>query len=164
MKELKNISDVEEVPTEVKTRVAARAIVIDSEGKIPLLFVSKKHYHKLPGGGVEEGEDEIQGLHREIKEETGCVAKIDGEVGIVREYRSKWNLLQTSHCFHGKVLSKGEPEFTQKELCNGFEIVWLTLDEAIETIKDDSPEDYEGQFVVQRDLCLLEAVKELRDK
>ncbi len=45
---------------EVKTwdvREAARGIVIDDEGKIAMLHVSKNNYYKLPGGGIDEGED-----------------------------------------------------------------------------------------------------------
>ena len=37
-----------------KLRKAGRAIIFDDENNIALLNVSKKNYHKLPGGGVEK--------------------------------------------------------------------------------------------------------------
>jgi len=40
----------------LKIRKASRAILFDENGLIPLLFVSKYNYHKLPGGGIDAGE------------------------------------------------------------------------------------------------------------
>ena len=39
-------------------RKTGRAIIFDDAKNVALLHVTKKHYHKLPGGGVEEGENE----------------------------------------------------------------------------------------------------------
>ena len=39
-----------------KERRSSRAVVLDGDGKIALLHVTKKNFYKLPGGGVEEGE------------------------------------------------------------------------------------------------------------
>jgi hypothetical protein len=35
-----------------KLRGASRAVLFDSKGLVPLLFVSKHNYYKLPGGGM----------------------------------------------------------------------------------------------------------------
>ena len=59
-------------------RVAARAIVTDGNSAVALLHGAKHSYHKLPGGGVEAGEDLALALHREIKEELGCDAQGHG--------------------------------------------------------------------------------------
>ncbi|NOQ56220.1 MAG: ADP-ribose pyrophosphatase, partial [Nanohaloarchaea archaeon] len=45
-----------------RLRKASRAIVINDENKIALLFVSEHNYHKLPGGGLEPGEDTSSAL------------------------------------------------------------------------------------------------------
>ena len=39
---------------------------------------------------------------------------------------------------------------------------WLTLNEAIETLRNDKPKDYEGWFIQQRDLAFLEEFKKIR--
>jgi ADP-ribose pyrophosphatase YjhB (NUDIX family) len=162
VKLLKNIEDNSfSKDKKIKVRFAVRAVLFDENGLIPILFASKPNYHKLPGGGIETGEDKMIALDREIKEETGCTAEIQGEIGSVTEYRSKWNLYQTSYCYVGKVIKKGTTSFTKSERKKGFEPVWLNLETAIETLKKDKSTDYEGKFIQERDLAFLEEAKKI---
>jgi hypothetical protein len=39
--------------------------------------------------------------------------------------------------------------------------LWVSLDEAIEKLKKDEPNDYEGKFIQVRDSCFLEEAKNL---
>lgn len=135
--------------------------MFDENKLIPVLFVSRHNYHKIPGGGIEKSEDKTQALTREVLEETGCEVEISGEIGEVNEYRSRWNLFQTSYCYIGKIIKKGEASFTKDERKNGFQLLWLSLDEAIEKFKNDKPNDYEGKFINERDLAFLEEAKSL---
>ena len=147
---------------EIKNRKAARAVVFDNENKIAILKVAKRNYHKLPGGGVEEGEDLAEALKREMTEEIGCKIAVTGEVGKIIEHRDKWNLKQESYCYLAKlVCEKGQPDFTEEEILGGFFVLWISLDEAIETLKKDEPSDYEGKFIKVRDLCFLEEAKSM---
>ncbi|KKU09836.1 MAG: hypothetical protein UX13_C0029G0004 [Candidatus Woesebacteria bacterium GW2011_GWB1_45_5] len=162
MRLLKHISD-KPLPRNKKfdRRLASRAVLFDGDGLIPILFVSKFNYHKLPGGGVEEKENKMEALAREVLEETGCTAKITGEVGKITEYRSEFNLYQTPYCYFGKVTSKGSPSFEQGEIDEGFRLVWLSLDDAIAQLRKDKPLNYEGKFIKERDLRFLEEGKRL---
>lgn len=152
-----------EIPTDksYETRGASRAVLFDNDNLVPLLFVANEHYHKIPGGGIDDGEDQKQALIREVLEETGSAIEITGEVGKIVEFRSGFNLLQTSYCYLGKVTSKGQLEFTEDEVSHGFQLVWLPLDEAINIIANDTPTDYEGSFIQKRDLRFLQKAKEL---
>jgi ADP-ribose pyrophosphatase YjhB (NUDIX family) len=147
----------------LEIRHASRAIIFDENNLISILFVARHNYHKLPGGGIEEGESRVDALLREIKEEAGCEMEVTSELGEVLEFRSKWNLKQISFCYLGKVISKGEPNFTEKELKNGFQLIWVSLAEAISRLEKDKPEDYEGGFIQKRDLILLKKAKETID-
>jgi 8-oxo-dGTP diphosphatase len=144
-------------------REPARAVVVDEHGQIALLWVGKNNYHKLPGGGIETGEDRELALRRELMEEIGCKAEIISEVGQIMKFRDKWNMKQTSYCYTAnKIGVQKPPAFTQKELAEGFEIKWLdNIDAAIALLANDKPTSYDGVFIQKRDLQFLEAAKPL---
>lgn len=148
-----------------KERRASRAVVFDAEGNVALLHVTKLHLHKLPGGGMEEGEDVATTLDREVKEEIGCAIKNVRELGMIEEYRNQWALHQISYCFIADLDGeKGTPDFEEDEIAEGFVPVWMPLDDAIAVIAAEAPEDYEGKFIQLRDLILLKRAKEMMRK
>ena len=156
----KDVGQKENKKAKYRPRTAARAILFDKD-KIALLHVTKFKFYKLPGGGVDDGESIEGTLVREINEEVGSKIKIGEEIGEIIEHRSQWELVQTSHCYFAKVTKKGKPNFTQKELDEGFEVVWVGIDEAIELVKNSKPGTYHGDFVIARDLAFLKMGKRL---
>mgnify|MGYP003689066881 CR=1 FL=1 len=161
MELIKIFSDVEDIESkQFRLREAARGIFFDENKLIPILKVKKYNYHKLPGGGLDHGEKILEGLKRELKEETGCEIYVDKKVGKIVEYRGKYNLKQISYCYLGKITKKGEPSFTQKEKEQGFEIIWIKIQDAIKLISEDNPFNYEGKGIRKRDLKFLQKVFE----
>ena len=143
-------------------RLAACAVLFDNDGNVALLHVTKHNYHKLPGGGVEEGESLEQGLRRELLEETGCEAEIGQEVGEIVDCREKIRGRNDSFCWIAKVVgAKGDTSFVADEIDDQYKLEWAKLDEAIETMKTDKPTDYHGFFIQKRDLLFLEEAKKL---
>ena len=53
-------------------RPSARAIIIKDK-KVALVYSKKYDYYKFPGGGINENENKIDALIREVKEETGLI-------------------------------------------------------------------------------------------
>ena len=149
-------------PTEYKERTAARAIVLDTEGKIALLHATNKGYHKLPGGGVEQGEDMQTALERELREEIGCAARNFRELGIIEEYRNQFPLHQFSHCYLADLQGeKGTPHLEPDELADGFMTEWLNLEDAVKTLENEiAIKNYEGKFIRLRDLTFIKAAHE----
>jgi 8-oxo-dGTP pyrophosphatase MutT (NUDIX family) len=149
----------QKTPEEFSHRRAARAIVTNDVGEVALLYVGKYKYHKLPGGGIEEGENITQALERELLEEIGCQAEVIGEVGEIIEYRDAWGMMQTSYCYLAKQIGIAvAPDFTEKELSEGFEIVWAKdMDAATILLNNDDPQDYGGRFISTRDRTFLAA-------
>ncbi|MDD3487423.1 MAG: NUDIX domain-containing protein [Candidatus Moranbacteria bacterium] len=145
-----------------KKRKAVRAIVFDNEGRIALLNVAKHNYHKLPGGGVEEGEALPEALNRETLEEVGCNVEITGEVGRIVEFRDEFKEEQESLCYLAKVIGeKGSSNFTEKEVSQGFNVLWANPTEAVKILDEDKPSNYEGEFIKARDTILLKRALEI---
>lgn len=163
MEFLEEVSDVSKGidVSSFREREAARAILFDEDNLVPIMFVSNHNYHKLLGGGIDEGETILEALDREILEEVGSTIKVLGDVGKILEYREKFNLKQISHCFFGDVISKGEPNLDQHELDRGFQVKWVNLDEAISLLETDEPSTYEGSIIQKRDLIFLRTCKDL---
>lgn len=138
-------------------REAARAVVVDEKGNVALLFVKQKNYYKLPGGGIEDSEDQKAALARECLEEIGCEVEVVGEIGTIVEYRKIYQIKQISYCYFAKLKGeKGNPDFTDDEIENGFEVVWLPYEQAVETLSHNNATNIEGKsYIVPRDTIFL---------
>ena len=62
-------------------RNSARSIII-RDGKIAMIHSLKYDYYKFPGGGIENGENPVEAMIRETREEAGLVVKPE----TVKEY------------------------------------------------------------------------------
>ena len=58
--------------THTFTRNSARSIII-RDGKVAMIHSLKYDYYKFPGGGIENGENPIEAMIRETREEAGLV-------------------------------------------------------------------------------------------
>ena len=165
MKLLRTI-DLDALPEEAKKtlalRQAARAVVFDDENRVALLHVQKGGYYKIPGGGVEVGEDLKQALQRECLEEIGCIVEVGEEIGMIVEYRGKYNIKQESYCYLAHTIGeKGSPKFTEKEIADGFSVSWMPLPEAIRLVSESNTEDYQGKFIIPRELVFLQKAEKM---
>lgn len=143
-------------------RTAARALLMDNDGRIALMHVTNKGYHKLPGGGVDEGETIEAALLRELKEEAGADrVEVIGKIGEVVEYREQWQRKGSHHCFLVKLAGVlSEPEQTDKELDHGYQLVWAEdIDHAIELVASGAPKEYGQDFEQVCELAVLQYVK-----
>lgn len=147
-----------------RKREAARAVLLDDNGLVYLLNVSKHGYHKLPGGGIDAGEHMKQAVERELMEEVGCKAEIITELGIVVEYRNYDDdgLKQTSYCYLAKQVGKQITSALEEgELAEGmFEVKAKSIDDAIQLLANDNPDNLEGKFIQKRDIAFLIAAKD----
>ena len=129
--------DVKSATGAILTRRAARGIVM-RERSILLLFTERYNDFSFPGGGIAEGEDLIDGLRRELEEETGASnVRVQRDYGYIEELRPHWQpgfalMNMTSHFFFCDI----DPELraTQMEdyeTANGMRPIWVDIDEAI---------------------------------
>ncbi|MEA3229858.1 MAG: ADP-ribose pyrophosphatase, partial [archaeon] len=57
-----------------------------------------------------------------------------------------------------------KPSFTEKEKSHGFQLMWVHLDEAINILRNDNPDDMTGKFIQHRDLEFLSRVQKIKDQ
>lgn len=159
MKELALLNPDDLPLTEIakaEKRQAVRGIILDKENRVALLHSKTFNYYKIPGGGIESGEANDSALMRECVEEIGCTVEVGEELGSITQVH------QVSYCYLGKIIGeKGEPHFTEKELSQGFEIVWLPLDKAIEAISTIVPNEKFANGIQERDLLFLNEARNI---
>ncbi len=149
-----------------RTRLGARGIIQNEEGKIAIFNKQVKNEYKLPGGGIDEGEDPYIAFEREAIEETGCTLKGIQLVGQIEERQGKENFLQKSYIFISKVKENlGSLLLTEKEKEEGAVLHWLTPQEAlsimegcIDNLQASTYDNvYRSKFMVKRDIEILKA-------
>ena len=120
-----------------RIRYGARGIIINENGDIAVFNKQVKNEYKLPGGGIDEGEDPKEAFKREALEETGCVIDIIEDLGTIEELKSLDNFKQTSYLFVGKVIEDTKQlNFTEKEKNEGARLLWCKPEEALKLIED----------------------------
>lgn len=126
--------------------------------------MSKRKYHKLPGGGLNAHESILSGLKREILEETGCTIKVKKRLGTIVEYRTHLKILQTSHCFLATVVRQGKSQLEPDEKADGFKLIWVPIEKALRLLQNEKPKTYDGKFIVKRDFIFLSKANEWKKK
>ncbi len=141
-----------------QTRTAVRAVLKDMRGRVALMHSLKHDYYKLPGGGVDDEEQLLAALERELKEETGCLAKVTEELGKVIEWRDFSRMMQVSYAYGATLLgTPGEPSLTENEIDEGFVLEWTdNLRQAIEKVEANLVHTAISiAFMSQRDAAIL---------
>lgn len=125
----------EDMPCE--TRYTVRA-VIERDGRLAMQKSASGEY-KIPGGGIEENEDHMAALHREVLEETGLVIVLPTvrPIGLTIERRRdlcdpEKRFLRTTYFYSCSVTEEQYPlHLTDSERKLGFTAVFVDPAEAI---------------------------------
>ncbi len=130
--------------------------IIEKDGKVALMHVSKLGFYKLPGGGIKFGETNEEGFKREALEEAGTNVEISENPGVVIEWRDGFKLMQISYVFFAKVLGDLQTNSLEEdELAEGFKLIWVDSREALKLVESSDTSDYESNFIVRRDSAII---------
>lgn len=121
--------------TALLEKYSVRGIIM-CEGKLAMQC-SRDGEYKIPGGGMEPGEDYLHALVREVREETGLhvIASEVREIGEIVEIRRDLFDASTKYVCHSLFYEcrvGGEQDalrLTQSEIAKGYELRWATPEE-----------------------------------
>ena len=137
-------------------RITARAIVKNQDGLYAVMYADKFKLHSLPGGGVEDGEDVLTALCREVYEETGCVCDEIQELGIVSENRASLDYTQINHYFVVTTNHTScENHLTKLEQANRTVVKWVAFDKAVRLINEQEFDRVQAKYLKARDVVAL---------
>lgn len=147
------------------TRLATRCIAMHGN-EILLMYTARYDDYSLPGGGLDPGEDQIQGMIRELQEETGAqnIQNIQA-FGIYEEYRPWYKedfdvQHMISYCFSCTVdKDLGATKLEAYELKNGMKAVWVNINEAIQHNKSTIANSPKKGMSIERETFLLELIE-----
>lgn len=149
-------------------RHAARGIIIKGQD-ILLLYTKRYHDYSLPGGGLDEGEDVVAGLMRELQEETGAQgARNVKAFARYDEYRPWYKadadiIHMISHCYVCDIDEQlGETAYESYEIGNGMKPLWMNIYTAIEHNEAVIADSDKKGLSIERETFLLKVIaKEL---
>ncbi|WP_299799395.1 NUDIX hydrolase [uncultured Maribacter sp.] len=148
------------------TRLATRSIAIQGNS-ILLLYTARYEDYSLPGGGLDDGEDKIEGMIRELSEETGALEiRNIKPFGVYEEYRP-WHKPDfdiqhmISYCYTCEINTElGASKMEHYEIKNGMTAKWVNIHEAITHNKKTMLESAKNGMSIERETFLLELLAE----
>ena len=156
--------DIQNLSQVTFTRKAARAIVLNGED-ILLLYTKRYHDYTLPGGGIDEGESNIEGLIRELQEETGAhnVTNIK-EFGLYEEYRPWYKndfdiMHMKSYCYVCDIDKElRDTTLEDYEVNNGMTPLWINIHQAIQHNEETMAKSEKKGLSIERETFLLKLI------
>ena len=113
------------------------------------------------GGGVEEGEDLLEAIHRELKEELGIESEIICKIGVVSDYYNLIHRHNINNYYLCRAVSFGDKHLTPEEIKDfHLSTLKMTYDEAVEEY-GKRRESRLGRLVCNRELPVLKRAKEI---
>ena len=151
-------------------RTVVRAIVFDEEDKFYFVRAvrdddfGKATLIETSGGGVEENEELLDAIKRELKEELGVEVDVVCKIGVVSDYYNLIHRHNINNYFLCKVKSFGDKNLTKEEM-DDFHLSTLRLS------YEEACKEYEyrantklGKLISNRELPILYRAKEILDK
>ena len=148
-------------------RQIARAIVFDDEGYLYFTRATRDdHFGKATlietsGGGVEQGEDLLSAIHRELREELGAEVEVVAKIGVVSDYYNLIHRHNVNHYYLCRATSFGEKHLMPDEI-ERFHLSTLRL------TFDEAEAEYErractpiGRLIADRELPVLKRAREI---
>jgi len=148
-------------------RIAVRAI-IRKGARFLLIHSSAAGDYKFPGGGIEDGETEVEALRREVREECGMLLSGVGEKALrISELRqskeSAATVFKMISDYYFCTIDEADvgQELDPYEKALGFRPVWIELGRALEVDRLLLTSPGRRQTWVEREIWAMEAISRI---
>lgn len=166
----KNLGGSVEEIYEIKTK--SRSVIVNESGKI--LVANYGGVYLFPGGSVEEGENPLDTIIRELKEETGfslqqmeCFLKVNYFQNRypTRDGRVINRLLITYYYIGYEAGAiKCERKLTEKEIKDGFELKYYSIEEIEQMLLQNKTDNPRCEYFDKEMKLVIDNYKKLDDK
>ncbi len=142
-----------------------RAIIFKGD-LLLMVYVNRYGDYRFPGGKLDAGETKEEGLKREVLEEVGAyITSITPFANIktrnIERFKLEYDLFELDTYYYlcniGDVFL--EPNLDEKEIKDGFEMAWVSLDDAI-TQNAIAMKRTKKSLVIERETRMLHIIKE----
>ena len=148
------------------TRLSTRSITMQGD-KILLMYTARYEDYSLPGGGLDSGETKVEGMKRELSEETGA-KEIENikPFGIYEEYRPWYKAdydiqHMISYCYTCDINKElGVSNLESYEVKNGMKALWINIHEAIQHNENTMATSEKKGMSIERETFLLKLIAE----
>ena len=149
--------------SKVFRRDSARAVIF-RDGKLAVIYSQKNHFYKIPGGGIEAGENPVDAMIREVKEESGLnvireSVKEMGYVHRIQKGKHEPLFIQDNYYYYCDAEEgQSAPCYSNAELAHDFTPDFVPLQKAIEVNTEYNrlhPED----DMIARELRVMKIIK-----
>lgn len=138
-------------------RISVRGVIV-KENKIGLLKIESndifgmRNHYEICGGGVEQGENRIITLKREIIEETGILVSDPVYIGAIIDRWNPLSRINMHHYYYCNFVSQGSSLYSKDEV-NIIGIEWKKLDDFISIL--EKPSMKINKMIHDRELIIL---------
>ena len=150
-------------------RQIVRAVVVDEQGNYYFLRTvrdddfGKATNIETAGGGVEPGEDLLEAVKRELKEELGVEVEVLCKIGVVSDYYNLIHRHNINNYYLCRAKSFGETDMTRDEI-ERFHLSTLKLNyEEVISEYERCSDSKLGSLLANRELPIVRRAKELLD-
>ncbi len=160
-------------PDEITEVIEKSRMILQNKNTKEIVLARFNRVYMFPGGKIEEGENSLDAVKREVKEETNITPKLTSEEPfmLVKNYLRDYELsdgtivnrLVKTYYYLGETTSEDIEYFnlTKIEKEDNLRSFFISIDEAIEILNDYNKQNVKATYLAIESLKVLDEYKNI---